>query len=173
MSTLINLVIESQQIANQIAKASGELSPEVENALDLNASNLTEKIDCYIGVMRALESLAATFKQNADDMKTAQKTLENRVESLKNRLKYAHEIMGTKELLGEMYKTLVYDAAPKLVIEDEKNIPEKYMRIVQKMEVDKDAIKEAILAGESIPGCRFEITQAMRISVNAKRKELK
>lgn len=173
MSTLINLVIESQQIALAISKAGGELTPEIETALDLNAANITQKIDCYIGVMKSLETLAATFKQNADDMKSAQKALENRVESLKGRLKTAHDILGQKEICGDMYKTLVYDIAPKLVIDDEKGLPAKYTKIVQKIEVDKDAIREALLAGEEIPGCRFELNQAMRISVNAKKKELK
>jgi hypothetical protein len=170
MSTLANIVNQSIEISNEINRSMGELTPELESKLDLNSADLSEKIDCYVGVLKHLEKIAMMYKENADEMKARQKTLENQLEKLRERLKTAHTVLGLREIEGMMFKTLVYESQPKLVIENEKSIPSKYMKVVQKIEIDKDAIKAALLDGETIDGCRFELTHALRISVNAKER---
>ena len=172
MSNLTDIVLRALELSNVIASHGGELTPEIEQALDLNEQNFSEKIDGYIALIKQLEQTASVFDTYAKQMKDRQKGIDNRVEWLRSKLKSAHQALDLKAIDGNVFKSLVVEMKPKLVIDSDR-VPEKYLKIVQKFEVDKEAISDAILNGETIDFARFEAVHALRLTETTQVKRIK
>lgn len=84
-------------------------------------------------------------------------TLEKRSEWLRHYLYNQMTVTNTQEVDGTILKIKIKKNPPSVVVEDEKLIPEKYLRIIPEQKVpDKDAIKLAHKAGIGVAGTKVE-----------------
>ena len=113
------------------------------------------------GVCRYIKNAAAEAKAIADEIKrftARKKVLENQAERAKGYVEYA--------LAGEKFETptvsVTYRTTKSIVVDELSEIPEEFLRY-KEPEADKVAIKNAIKAGQTVPGAHEEETKSMTI----------
>lgn len=100
------------------------------------------------------------------------KRFEAHADHMENRLKEACLKLGVKELHGRDYKWQLQQAKPKVVIDDETQIPSGHKEIVQVTKIRKDGILSDLIMGIPVPGAHLEKSEYVRCYMNVK-KEVK
>ena len=154
-----------QNIMDCIDPETGEiLNTEKLDALQMEREDKLEGVALWIKDLRA-ES--AAVKEEADKLTARRKALDNKIDGLKEWLKFA--------LNGEKLKTPrcnVYQMhSQKVAVADEAGLisylqtqtdPEKFLRFLTP-ELRKDEIKKALKDGVEIPGAKLEETESVVI----------
>lgn len=157
MATLYELVKEIENFEFDIDEETGEiLNIDELDALELARDVKVENICLYI---KNLRSDAAAYKAEKDSFTQKEKAATNKA----NRLAAYVETM----LAGAKFKTskvtVSYRKSKAVEVEDVEHVPAEYLRITQKVEPDKTAIKKAIEGGAEIKGCSLVEKQNMSI----------
>ena len=124
------------------------------NALDELGGELTVKADNIVRYMRNLSSEADALKAEEDKLYQKRKAIENKHDRLKNYLAVQLYLAGIRELKAGIFKLRFQPTTPAISIIDESAIPEKFW--IVKREVSKASIKDAIKAGEEVPGIEIQ-----------------
>lgn len=137
---------------------------ETTNALiEISANEITVKAESYCKFLANLESDIEQFKAEEKRISGARKAMENKVERAKQYMKEALLNANIDKLTAGTFKISVSMTAGSLAIDDNDAIPAKFKTVVQTVTVDKNAIKEAIKAGENVPGAHIEANTSLRI----------
>lgn len=120
---------------------------EAYEALELQRNEKIENIGLFI---KNLEADAKAIREEEKALASRRKTCENKAESLKQYLQFC--------LHGEKFQSprlaVSFRKSQKVDVDENRlaEIPEQYLRH-KDPEVDKTAVKEALKAGETVPGC--------------------
>lgn len=151
---------EGMELAHLIEELEGELTPEIEERLLINKTQLDEKVVMCSRMVRKWDYEMGVIKAEQDRLKDIEKKLAKRVQEMKDRVATALDIYGVKsvEIPGMKIYNKVTEA---LDVFDEASVPKEYIRtrvIPEEIvtSVDKNAAKEAIKAGEEVEGCRIK-----------------
>ena len=138
-----------------------EMEPESEDefgammtALDELQGELTEKADNIVRYIRNLSAEADALKAEEAALYKKRKAAENKAERLKAYISAQMTLCGLKELKAGLFKLRFQPTTPAISIVDESVVPEKFHRV--KVEIDKLAIREALKAGEEVPGIEVQ-----------------
>ena len=161
--SLYNITQEQLYLNGLLEESGGELTPEIEEALALNESNFLVKGESYIESVakyKALEEAAKARKQYFDEVaKTAAKIQQRLKDSLLN----AMDTFGmTKAEMG--LHTVTTRKSQVCEIYDADLVPDRFTIIEKK--VSKTAVKDALKAGEDVPGAT--LTESKNIQIKAK-----
>lgn len=160
METLYNITQEQMRLNDMLEAAEGELTPELEEALAINADNLMSKA---AGYSATIMDARARIKALADEIKRLQamKNVEQRkVEILSERLSDALKLFGIDRMNVDKYR-LSFRRSASVNITDACAVPECF---IQRLAIfDKAAIKEAIKNGETVDGAEITETQNLQI----------
>ena len=161
MATLIELTDTFAHLDSILELHGGDVShPEVQDALtkwEQATTDLTTKTENYAGLIDFYARRAKTRADAAADIRAAANVDTNKAQGLKDRLKYAMEQLGKKKFEGPRYSiTLAKNGGRAPLDIDESQVPQKFYRV--ELVLDKQAIHDAIAAGESVPG----VTEAER-----------
>lgn len=124
------------------------------NALDELEGEITEKADNIVRYMRNLGAEADALKAEENRLYQKRRAVENKIERLKAYLAAQMMMAGLHELKAGLFKLRFQPTTPAISIIDESVIPEKFW--VVKREISKTDIKEAIKAGEEVPGIEIQ-----------------
>lgn len=130
----------------------------IEGELEIKAEN-------YAKVMKNLEGDINSIKAEIERLTNKKKTLENNIKNMKSALQGAMEITGKTKFKTDLFSFGIQKNAPSVIIDvsDVNNIPPDYLKF-REPEVNKTAIKEAILNGEDLEGiAHLEQGQSLRI----------
>lgn len=153
---LVALALEAAEIARLLAESEGELSPDLEKRLDINTTQLLEKVDAYKFVMDEFESQASLWKARKQACDAIEKRFASQVDRMKDRIRVAMKEMGETEISGEFYRFQLRKGRPKLVIDDEDKIPPDFKMVVQTTVIDKEKLTAALGDGFDVPGVHQE-----------------
>lgn len=156
--SLILLAQESAKLETQILESDGELTPEIEKALTSVEIELPEKVQGYSFNIDRFLALAEQYRKQARYYTKIAKMFEDVSDALKVNIKSAMVILNKSEIDGLDFAYRLMPAQSSLVVDDEKLIPEKFLRKVEKWEVNKEALKEALRESPDIPGAHLEPT---------------
>lgn len=138
-----------------------EMEPETDDefgammtALDELQGELTEKADNIVRYIRNLTAEAEALKAEEAALYKKRKAVENKAERLKAYLAAQMTLCGLKELKAGLFKLRFQPTQPAISIVDESVVPEKFHRV--KVEIDKLAIRDALKAGEEVPGIEVQ-----------------
>lgn len=84
-----------------LEEAGGEMTPELEEAFDKLAKDLSHKVDGYGYLMRKLKANIDASKSIIKDMQAAVKAKENSLKNLKEHIAYNMQMYGMDRLSGE------------------------------------------------------------------------
>ena len=148
-------------IHQAITDASGELTPEIEQALNALTAEFGDKVDAYGFKIRALEAQAELHRDRAAYHELRARAFARMVEELKSRLLIAMIALGRKKLEGDDFQATVRESQA-VDLFDPSKLPAKFWR-QRDPEPARDVIKKALSGGQSVPGARLETRQYVQI----------
>lgn len=158
--TLYNITSEQLRINELLEESGGELTPEIEEALMLNAENFEIKADGYIESISRYKALAEAADVRIKEMQRIKKTSENIEKRLKERLLQAMMVMEVDKMEIGLRKLSIRNTSA-VSITDETHIPAEY--IIVETKVDKMKLKEALKSGDVIPGAELVTNKSIQI----------
>lgn len=152
---LYEIPAEFALLERALIENDGELTPELEKALDDFLRSGKDKIEGGAMVMRGLEIEAAACRAEAKRLTERANALESNAERLKKLVLYALDAAFGGKVKTALFTiwgqtsaaTVNFDLEPgtELAL-----LPERFIRV--KYELAKDAVKDALNKGEEIPG---------------------
>ena len=143
-----------------------ELDPQtLADTMEAIEGELEVKAENYAKVMKNIEGDITSIKAEIERLTNKKKTLENNIKNMKAVLQGAMEITGKTKFKTDLFSFGIQKNAPSVIIDasDINNIPPDYLKF-REPEVNKTAIKEAILNGEDLEGiAHLEQGQSLRI----------
>ncbi len=158
--SLYHITSEQLRINELLEESGGELTPEIEEALMLNAENFEIKADGYIESISRYKALAEAADVRIKEMQRIKKTSENIEKRLKERLLQAMMVMEVDKMEIGLRKLSIRNTSS-VNITDETHIPAEYIIIEQKY--DKTRIKDALKSGDVIPGVELVTNKSIQI----------
>ena len=152
--SLYNIVEEQRYTLSEIEEMGGELTPELEEKLIINANQLESKSIAYLEVIKDREAYINNAKEEIKRLQQIVKVNENLVSRLKENILTAVKTFGSFEFgfvkFGTRKSTSVY------VLDDMVNqLPKEYKTIKVTEAPNKTAIKKALQDSIEIDGCRL------------------
>lgn len=120
MATLKEIIDQTSELESIIEQSGGELTPELEQALEQVTKDLEAKIDGYGYLMRKMKSNIDASKQLIKDMQATVKAKENGYNRLKDHIAYVMNMRNDRRLEGSTFTAS--------------------LRTTTSLEVDEDAI---------------------------------
>lgn len=132
---------------------SGEIDEQT--VLDtMESIGASEKLESYVYIQKQLEAEAAAFKAEIERMTERKRTIERQIERMKAAQVDFMQATGQRKATAGTF-TLSLRESKSVKVLDEAAIPETWWK-PQPAKLDKAGIKDALKAGESVPGCEIE-----------------
>ena len=155
---LYNIKSEYINIAMQLTD--GELTPELEQALEITEQNLHDKAINYGYVIKTLESEADIIDAEIKRLQELKKSRANAVDKLKTNITEAMELFGISAVKAPTFKLSFRKSES---IECDEFIDSNYCTVKTSIAPDKVAIKQAIKDGKDVVGARLIIKNNLQI----------
>jgi len=153
MKTLYQINNDYYDLISQIELAEGELTPELESALEINKNELEVKSIAYVEVIKQRESLNTRIDEEIKRLQAIKKQNDNLILRLKNNLLNAVNLFGNFE--AGFLKFSTRKSKQVEVNIDPNDLPKEFKVVKVTETPDKNAIKRAIEQGQEIQGCRI------------------
>lgn len=153
MKTLYNINNDYLELISQVEEAEGVLTPELEQALTINKSELEVKSIAYVEVIKQRESLNERIDSEIKRLQALKKSNDTLVSKLKNNLLNAVNLFGNYD--AGFIKLSTRKSKQVVIDYDVNDLPKQYKVVKVTETADKVAIKKAIESGETVYGCRL------------------
>lgn len=153
MKTLYNINNDYLELISQVEEAEGVLTPELEQALTINKSELEVKSIAYIEIIKQRESLNERIDNEIKRLQALKKSNDTLVSKLKNNLLNAVNLFGNYD--AGFIKLSTRKSKQVVIDYDVNDLPKQYKVVKVTETADKVAIKKAIESGETVYGCRL------------------
>mgnify|MGYP002510506886 CR=1 FL=1 len=160
MATLFDITAEQRRINDALMESGGELTPELEEALLVNADNFAVKVDGYATSIRKFEALAEAADAEIKRIHAIKKSATNSAKRLKEALAYGMEVMGYDKVDIGLNK-LSFRSSTAVNITDEVRIPNQYIKVETK--IDKESLKRDLKAGLVIEGAELVTNRNLQL----------
>lgn len=153
---------EYQLLINQLIENEGELTPELETALQINKEQLESKSVDYCYVIKQFDAECEIIDNEIKRLQQAKKVRENTIERLKQTLSNAMRSFEVNEIKTPLVK-LSFRKSESVIVYDTNSLPQMFKTIKVTETPDKTKIKDAIKAGETVVGAELVINQNLQI----------
>lgn len=160
MATLFNITAEQRRINDALMESGGELTPELEEALIINAENFAVKVEGYATSIHQFEAFAEAADAEIKRLTALKKSAQGAVKRLKDNLAYGMEVMGYDKVDMGLHK-LSFRTSTAVNITDEVRIPNQYIKVETK--IDKESLKRDLKAGLVIEGAELITNKSIQI----------
>jgi len=157
--------VKLYEISNQF-KALDEINLEsdddVQAFADLYAGlqvSLTEKIENCCMVLRNAQAEADAITEERARLDDRRKALENKIDRLREYMLHEMEGIGVDSVKGALFSVRIQNNPQSVQVDGD--VPEEYQRV--KVEADKTKIRQALLDGIEIAGCKLVQTKSLRV----------
>ena len=159
--SLYNIIEEQRYTLAEIEAMAGELTPELEEQLIINANQLESKSIAYLEVIKDREAYISNIDAEIKRLQGLKKVNGNLVQRLKDNLLIAVKTFGNFEVGFTKFGTRQSSA---VIVEDVNSLPKEYKVIKVTESADKKAIKDALNSGEVIDGCYIQENINLKIN---------
>jgi chaperonin cofactor prefoldin len=165
--TLYQIAAEYRQAADTLAELDLD-EQTVADTLESIDGDLTIKSQNVAFVIRNLEASAEQIGVAIEAMKARAEALEKRAERVREYLLQNMLMAGVQKIECPYFKLAVRENPPKVIVDDEKQIPMLYMTDPAPPpppppKPDKKLIAQALKDGHDVPGCRLERGKRLEI----------
>ena len=152
--SLYNIVEEQRFTLAEIEDMAGELTPELEEQLVINAQQLESKSIAYLEVIKDREAYINNAKEEIKRLQAIVKVNDNLVNRLKDNLLTAVKTFGSFEVGFVKFGTRI---SKSVNVDSEmiNQLPNEYKTIKVTESANKTAIKKALQDGVEINGCEL------------------
>ena len=158
MKNLFNIDAELYEVYSEIENNGGEMTPELEAALEITEAERMTKGEGYVYVIKQLKSQSDLLKAEAKRLLEIAKQYENSGDKLADRLLQSVIAHGQ---IKTAFVTISTRKSKSVSITDESLLKAEYLRI--KTEPNKTAIKEALESGQEVAGALFVENYSLNI----------
>ena len=151
---LYEIETEIQELSALIEQHEGEVGPELFEAVDALKDAAENKMHGLVRYCAVLKQEAESAKQEAKRINELAKAREAKYKSVKQYLQWAVDTFRDGKYKDEGFSLSVGKAGGAKALKITGEVPEVYK--VQVMEVDKEAIKAALLEGDELTFAHFE-----------------
>lgn len=148
--TLFNIKEEYRKIADAIIESGGEVTPELDEALQINQSMLQEKAANYGYIIKQADYEIDMLDAEIDRLKALKDSRKKMSDKIKEKISDAMNLYGIDKIESGTIK-LSFRKSESIEITDKTAIPSDYL-VPQPDLISKSAIKGAIKDGETVPG---------------------
>lgn len=125
---------------------------DVQDTLDALEDSIGDKLENIVKIIRMTEGNIELFKAEEKRIQARRRTMENKVDSLKNYMQSTMIRLGMKKVETGTFKIRLQKNPDNISILDESKIPKDFY-VKQEPKLDKTALKEAVLKeGKEIEG---------------------
>lgn len=145
--TLLNLAEEYVNTLNKLYLTDGELTPEIEQALDSLMKQIEHKQDGYIVVMDSFDKKIEQAEEYIRGLQAYMRKIKTDQDKLKDRIRLFMEETGINKIQGELgsISLINYPLLPDDLREEE--LPDEYKETVTTIKIDKNKLKKDIKEG--------------------------
>jgi hypothetical protein len=162
--TLYQLSANYLEALDALTDPEADLPAEVVNGtLEALSGELEDKAINVAKFLRNMEATAEAIKSAEADMNKRRRILESRAKWLKDYLKGNMEHTGISTIECPYFKLSIQDNPSAIHIVDEDAIPDQFKEPVTTWRINKAAIRDAIKAGETVPGA--EMVNSTRLAI--------
>lgn len=156
--TLMNLVDEWLLLFRRMSETEdGEIAEGAEDAWLAIEDKIPDKVDGCADFMKELEYRMNTCKAEADFYAKKAEGWKRKHEWMKARIKLAMEKLGLDELLTARHRLKIANNGGAQSVELTTDaIPPEFTKKIERIDVDNDKIRKALLAGEELPFARLK-----------------
>ena len=159
--SLYNIIEEQKFTLQEIELMEGELTPELEEQLTINAHQLEAKSIAYLELIKTKDAYNVMLKEEIKRLQAMVKRNDNLTTRLKDNLLIAVKTFGDFEVGFNRFSTRKSETVE---VEDVNQLPQEYKTIKVTEAADKIAIKKALKSGEEIKGCYIQEHQNLKIN---------
>lgn len=159
--TLYQLNEHLMAVLDAATEADGELSPELEAQLEINAAEFDSKAENYCHAIRILEGQSDTFKAEIDRINKGKSTIDRNINRLWSRLSEAVLLRGGKVDIGTF--KLSHQKSEAVIIDNELLLPAEFVEVIEQIKPKRAEIKDALKVGTVVPGAKIEVRQNLQI----------
>ena len=160
--SLYHIETEYLTLINEVEELGGELTPELEEQLMINETELQSKSIAYLEFISTKESLNTRIDEEIKRLQALKKANNNLIARLKDNLLNAVKLFGSFEVGLTKFGTRKSQQV--LVNVNANELDKEYKTIKVTETPNKKAIKDAIKAGETIEGCELIDIQNLKIN---------
>jgi hypothetical protein len=135
----------------------------IADTLEALGGELEDKAVNVAKFLRNIEANAEAIRRAEIEMSKRRKSLENRVQYLKNYLKGSMEHSGITKIECPYFKLSIQKNPASVNVYNEEAVPPQFKIAVTSWKVDKAAIKTAINSGQTVTGA--ELTNSTRLAI--------
>jgi len=159
--SLFHIETEYLTLINQVEELGGELTPELEEQLIINETQLQSKSISYLAVCSSKEALNNQIDDEIKRLQALKKSNSKLIDNLKNRLLDAVKLYGAFEVGLTKFGTR---KSKSVSVEDVNSLPSEFKTVKVTESANKKAIKDAIDRGEVVKGC--EVVENLNLKIN-------
>lgn len=157
MTNLYTIGQEYQQLAALAETADEDLAVAVRDTMEGIEGEFQEKGKALAMVTLNMDGDLEAIQSQIDRLTERKRLLVNRKDSLKEYLRTNMEASGITKISHPLFTITLGKGKPIVVVDDEKAIPDEFMRVKVTSAPDKAEIAKAIKEGVEVPGAHSEI----------------
>lgn len=159
MSEKISLynILDAQDFIEKMQQEDEIDLSEYSKSLAIQEKN---KVNAIIGYLRETELTAESADVESKRLAEISKFYRNRLERIKQSVKYAMEAHGIEKIETELFR-ISFRKSESVEVDDVEKLEERF--VVIKKQADKKAIKEAVKSGETLDGVRIVVNNNLQI----------
>ena len=162
ISTQMQNIYDELEDGIGIDEETGEIKPEIIQALTITKNELQEKAIDYGYVIKNFENEIDIYDREINRLKERKKQMQNIKDRIKSILTNAMIEFGIVKLQGKTL-SLSFRESESVEVTDERMLEERFVKTEIKTSPDKIAIKNAIKNGEDVQGAMLVKKQNLQI----------
>lgn len=153
----------------QVEENGGEITPEIEERLNITQENFTNKLENYTKFVKVLEGDIALMDSEIERINKLKQTKQNLVNRLELSMLNALKLFGNKDPKKDIWRfdlitfKLSTRQSQSIEILDETVIDSKYKTIKTTESISKTLIKKAIEDGQIVNGASIKTNHSLSI----------
>ena len=162
MKSLYSISAELELIRQSVIDNDGELTEDLEKQLFISEAELQQKAINYALAIKNIEAEEYVIKSEIDRLKKLKDRRAKLSSKLKENIKYAMDRYEVPKIESPTIN-LSLRTSKSLIIEDDAEVPAKFVTIVQQTKIDKMAIKKEMKEGLKIDGVYIQENKNLHI----------
>ena len=159
---IYNIQSEYQQLVNQLIENGGEITPELELALQINKDNFHSKSENYGYITKQFDGEMDIIDNEIKRLQQAKKSREKTIERLKATIELAMNTFDIDKIETPLIK-ISFRKSESVEVSDVNELPNEFKVIKLTESADKLKIKDALKSGMLIEGCSIKTNRNLQI----------
>jgi hypothetical protein len=159
---IFNIQSEYQLLVNELIENGGEITPEIELALQINKDNFHSKSENFAYVTKQFDAEMDIIDNEIKRLQQAKKSREKTIQRLKDTIELAMLTFDIDKIETPLIK-ISFRKSESVEVSDVNELPNEFKTIKLTETADKLKIKDALKSGMFISGCSIKSNRNLQI----------